>query len=835
MLEDWRFRESPHVRQGGLRAYAGVPLHFQTEFGEHVALGSLCVASNTQQEPPSKSKQMFLARLADWIVADIIQSARARRQRERRRMLELLSDAQERCAHDANHEEVLLDILRKVYPSTSINIQTSNDHRLLFEGGTAIPTLQLENGLWEDCDYCDYMIENHNDQDLVAPRVIRAIVAECGSARIPTFLVVGSKDFRLIFDDVDSWFVHTCASLLSRGWQNRALKEALAAKETFLRGITHQLRTPIHGILGSVELLAEELKSRNLIHATLSPTPTADVERLDPYGYINTIRTSALELISTVNSLIKLNRWADIAQAERVILLHHVDEIGSALLHEIAQVMPEDPSARPSIVFSHHLPPNCDSLAIDLGLLIDCIQPIAVNAVQNTAGGVVALTVSVTDDYQSLIVDVEDTGRGISPSDQQRIFHSYEKVDSYAAGAGLGLTLACKLATLMNGSVSLVSSDLNEGSHFRASFYEPACACSFNPPQPIRERFVHLPQTFCRLPASSKARTPSQYLSRYLTRCGFIESDCPEDSLLLLDYTTDLTQLQNQISQVGAEQAAICLVPDSECVIDFDGEQVRRQNNIIYLRGPFIPSTLAKALEQANLVLSGLALSKANSPSSSPGGIAIDASSPAPKMSRPSGHLPRPGSVFPAAVQADFLTYPVRRTRLDTTPPISTSTSPQRSAKPMTLLVDDNAINLHLLEMYCTRRGIPYRTANDGDQAVRLFSQQGSSAASSTTDGSAMLSPSLPSPSPQSNSFDLTLMDLQMPVCDGIAATRKIRDMERENGWEKSVIFIVTGQDSPADRKGAESVGADAFFVKPVGPKVLDREVGRWFSGSGIG
>ena len=150
MADDWRFQESPHVEQGGLRAYAGVALRFDTEFGEHTAFGSLCVASNNKQEPLSKSQQMSLVRLADWIVADIIHSARARRQRERRRMQELLSNAQKRCDQDSDFEETVIEALHEVYPDAMINIQMSRNRQIVFEGRTAISASELEHGLWED-------------------------------------------------------------------------------------------------------------------------------------------------------------------------------------------------------------------------------------------------------------------------------------------------------------------------------------------------------------------------------------------------------------------------------------------------------------------------------------------------------------------------------------------------------------------------------------------------------------------------------------------------------------------------------------------------------------
>lgn len=72
-------------------------------------------------------------------------------------------------------------------------------------------------------------------------------------------------------------------------------------------------------------------------------------------------------------------------------------------------------------------------------------------------------------------------------------------------------------------------------------------------------------------------------------------------------------------------------------------------------------------------------------------------------------------------------------------------------------------------------------------------------------------------------------MDLQMPVCDGIEATKRIRELEQQHGWTRSSLFIVTGQDDQSDRSVACRVGADEYLVKPVSVKVLDREVKVYF------
>lgn len=141
----------------------------------------------------------------------------------------------------------------------------------------------------------------------------------------------------------------------------------------------------------------------------------------------------------------------------------------------------------------------------------------------------------------------------------------------------------------------------------------------------------------------------------------------------------------------------------------------------------------------------------------------------------------------------------------------------------MALLVDDNGVNLRLLEMYCHRRSIPYRTAKDGAEAVRIFTSH-----RIPVSDPLLQQPLGPLP------FDLVLMDLQMPICDGVEATRQIRAFEREHQWERSVIFIVTGQDSPADRLDAAEAGANEFLTKPIGPKEMDRWVKQEFPNAGL-
>jgi signal transduction histidine kinase/CheY-like chemotaxis protein len=737
---------------------------------------------------------------------------------------------------DRNLEEAVEDMLHEFYPGTLVKIMQAQDDVLHLGDGTSVPTADIEQGLWEDSEYFDYMIEHLNHQQPVAHRPIRTVVSQCASQRTPTYLVVASKDFRHVYDDIDAWFIQMCAISLCRYWQDRALKEALRAKEAFLRGITHQLRTPIHGILGSVDLLTEELKSRNVVSATAESTPNTtpsdeQLSALDPYTYIKTIKSSARDLISTINSLIKLNQWADIAEAQRVVEVHTIEDIEAALLNELTLFLPDDVTLRPSFIINHRLPERCDTIALDLRLFVDCIQPILQNAIQNTVGGVVVVIITVGEDYRTMMVDVKDNGCGIKPENQQRIFDAYEKVDDRTTDAGLGLTLAGKLATLMNGYVTLVSSEVGKGSHFRVSFNNPTCASSLSP---ARKEFKNLPPSFNRLPTDD----PTSLLlgnnfAEYLAALGYTETGSPSESLLTLDYTCNLTRLYQITEQVSDDQVAICLVPENDLIINFAGQRFLRNGNVIYSKGPFTSRTIRDVLAEADSVFAERAAAKAAQPLLPEGGITLEPTPPAtpacdapvddPEFTAPD--LIHRGSIFPKQLVKDELTKSVAALRLAQKPtlaPEPTSTPP-RSNKPMTLLVDDNAINLRLLEMYCNRRGIPYCTATDGAQAVKLFAEHRALTDSTSTPGSSITHP------PTLQPFELVLMDLQMPICDGIGATSQIRALEEEHGWKKSVVFIVTGQDSPSDRANAQDAGSDGYLVKPVGPKVLDHGVKQWF------
>ncbi|CAH0032904.1 unnamed protein product [Clonostachys rhizophaga] len=786
MLEDWRYQKSPYAESGGLQAYAGAPLRLQSSDGDCVGLGSLCVASGTSQEPLTKIQQQTLARLADWVSADIVQFLKS----------------------------PFSKYLRLSTPRLPITLQPSRDAQIDIEGQGSVPLSDFENGLWEDIDYIDDFIAKSNQREPPSTKVVRILTSPCESISGPSFLVISSRDFRLIFDDIDLWFVQLCAAMISQLWHKLLLEEALVAKEKFLRGFSHQLRTPIHGILGSVELLAEVLKPK-LPSGTTPPPSDAEenIRAAEPSLYLDTIKIAGRDLISIVNSMITLNRWADIAMADRCYSMHTVHDLETELGDEIHKMLVEDPRYRSSIFFEST---NDVPFKIDIGLLRDCLLPLVINAIQNTQDGMIKVKITAHTDAKELVVDIEDNGRGISPDDYQRIFEPYEKVDTHSGGAGLGLTLASKFATLLHGSITLESSSIGRGSLFRATFRK----VEFSQPEivspPLKLQSFPL-QVYVKEPSSEDLSLHNCF-SDFLARNGFTRSNQKEDCyVILLDYFADVKH--GDKSQIPPGKAGVCLIPTTEKESYFE----QASNDILFFTGPFSTSKLRSAIEEINRRLENLgtlpedqpltSAPPSNQPQSEEGLVEKELPAhtkpseiPIPESAEPAAPEPEPAPVAPEVLPSPI---PIAETR---EADLGSILIPTRAPKPTTLLVDDNAINLRIMQMYCTKRGLPYLCAKDGREAVEAYSKHQVDAAEGK------VSP-----------IELIFMDLQMPVCDGIEATQTIRQLEKEKQWAESTVFIVTGQDSPADRAAADGAGAHEYYVKPVSVATLDLGVVRYF------
>jgi PAS domain S-box-containing protein len=228
-----------------------------------------------------------------------------------------------------------------------------------------------------------------------------------------------------------------------------AAEAASRAKSEFLAGISHDMRTPLSGILGMTEMaLATGLSS----------------EQRD---YLEMSKASARALLTIINDLLDLSA----IEAGKL-------PIGPALFKPRQLVTDVFHSFLPrsrgkGIELRHELAADVPAQAIgDPSRLRQVLMNLVDNAVKFTERGEVIIRLSVastTPEAMQLQFSVLDTGIGIPPERRQRIFDAFEQGDPSIAkrygGTGLGLAIASKLASLMGGRIWL-ESDVGKGSKF---------------------------------------------------------------------------------------------------------------------------------------------------------------------------------------------------------------------------------------------------------------------------------------------------------------------------------------------------------------------------------
>jgi len=147
----------------------------------------------------------------------------------------------------------------------------------------------------------------------------------------------------------------------------------------------------------------------------------------------------------------------------------------------------------------------------------------------------------------------------------------------------------------------------------------------------------------------------------------------------------------------------------------------------------------------------------------------------------------------------------------------SSSTKPPEIVRNV-LLVDDNRINLQLLVTYITKTGHNFTTASDGQQALEAYKAQ-----CETVLGASAQRPDTAQGGPVSSPFDFVLMDVSMPVMDGLESTRQIRSHERANNIAPTMVIALTGLASASAQQEAYVSGVNTFMTKPVKLKELGK------------
>ena len=222
------------------------------------------------------------------------------------------------------------------------------------------------------------------------------------------------------------------------------------AKSDFLSSMSHELRTPLTAIIGFAEVLKDQYFGK------------LNEKQAD---YVKDIFESGKHLLSLINDILDLSK----VEAGKMEL--ELSEINIRHLLEYSLIMIKEKALKHRIKLDIQIPEELSGLEIqaDERQLKQVMFNLLSNAVKFTPDGG-AIEVEAKQVAQELIISVSDTGIGIAPEEQEKIFDEFYQViggkRDKTPGTGLGLTIAMRFVKMHGGRLWVESKEKNKGSRF---------------------------------------------------------------------------------------------------------------------------------------------------------------------------------------------------------------------------------------------------------------------------------------------------------------------------------------------------------------------------------
>ncbi len=537
--------------------------------------------------------------------------------------------------------------------------------------------------------------------------------------------------------------------LIRRAERERAEASALA-KSAFLATMSHEIRTPMNAVLGMANLLE---------HTSLTATQS---------DYLAKLQAASKHLLSIIDDILDLSK----IEASRLELEHLVFSLDD-VLDDVATLVGAR-AAEKGIELILSRQPNVPVLLLGDPLRLgQIVSNLASNAVKFTEKGEVQIAVSVRGwegDRVSLHFEVIDSGIGLLPEEQARLFQPFAQADGSTTrrfgGTGLGLAICARLVKMMGGSIG-VESQAGSGSRF--FFTVPLRSRSDDRrqqpgiPPGLRGRRILVGE-----PNPTMREAVSQTLrSAGLSVTSVGDGVAASEALVASDSSVDLAILNWRLDTPGVWELLA---------------QAKDKGKICPERLLVLASQIDA--EQAHAALRTL-------------GFGVLLIKPA-----------SPSTLFEAVTRAFGLEQRGRSRRGAARIAGSSEPSWQSLRGLRVLLVEDNAVNQEVAAATLRLVGLSVSVASNGKDAV------------------ASIARSFEAGQP----FALVLMDRHMPGIDGLETTRQIRLDPR---FADLPIVAMTADVVGASREECHAAGMNDFVSKPFAAEALFEVISRWVKVNG--
>ncbi|WP_162560183.1 PAS domain S-box protein [Methylotetracoccus oryzae] len=514
-----------------------------------------------------------------------------------------------------------------------------------------------------------------------------------------------------------------------------AAEAASRAKSAFLANMSHEIRTPLNAIVGLTYLLQRRIEAPEAQRQLGKVTEAAD------------------HLLTLINDILDISK----IEAGKLTLNQTEFELTS-LLERITALFWEKAAERTLEVVYDIDPELTGHFVGDPVRLGQVLLNLVGNAVKFTESGYVLVRMqrqAENGDTLWLRCEVRDTGIGIHPDDQRRLFAAFEQADSSTTrrygGTGLGLAISRRLVRLMGGEIG-VTSALARGSTFW-----------------FTTRLIRLGEH------SGDAREALR--KRLSGKRALVVDDLPAVRTALAGLLGDLGITVD--TTASSSQALASLATAHRARTPYDLVIVDRQ-----LLEPIALNAAWSLVDECGEAVTRLiSLGRGDVPD--PPAAAVAADQPWVYLAKPVTPAALYDALRRAQEQANGSAKGSEDARADTAAP-----APDYTALAL-LVVEDNAINREVVTALLDELGIHPDIAHHGAEAVEMASGR---------------------------AYDLILMDVQMPVMDGLAATRAIR---RLPDGASVPIIAMTANAFDEDRALCLAAGMDGMLVKPVDPGAL--------------